>query len=102
MEVKKFRLTKIEKRPLLYLILTAQASNFYHGFYNVLYMFSPNIKTLSQQYVFFLNQKVWSVSRMPFSACGVERVKVANSLFLSILLKYRNRCGKIKILSEVL
>ena len=29
-----FRPTKIEKRLLLYLILAAPASNFYHGFYN--------------------------------------------------------------------
>ena len=36
MEVKIFRPTKIEKRQLIYFILAAQASNFYHDFYNAL------------------------------------------------------------------
>ena len=35
-EVTTFRPTKIVKRPLLYLILAAQASNFYQGFYYAL------------------------------------------------------------------
>ena len=35
------------KATALYLIFAAQASNFYHGFYNALDIFSPKIKTLS-------------------------------------------------------
>ena len=38
--------TKIEKTTTLYLIFTAQASNFYH---NALDILSPKIKMLSQQ-----------------------------------------------------
>ena len=41
-EVKNVWLTKIEKRPILYLILAVQASNFYHGCYNAMSIFSPN------------------------------------------------------------
>ena len=48
-EVKTFQPTEIEKRPFLYLVLAAKASNFYHGFYNTLDIFSPKIKMLSQQ-----------------------------------------------------
>ena len=39
-DVKTFRQTKIEKRQLLYLVLAAQASNFYYGLYNALDIFS--------------------------------------------------------------
>ena len=47
MEVKTFQPTKIEKQPLLYLMLADQASNFYHEFYNGLEIFSPKMEMLS-------------------------------------------------------
>ena len=56
MEVKAFQLIKIEKRPLLYLVLAIQATNFYEVFYNAFDIFSPKIKILSQQKVVFLSQ----------------------------------------------
>ena len=37
---------KLEKKSI---ILSDQASNFYHDFYNALDIFSPKIKTLSQR-----------------------------------------------------
>ena len=75
--MKTFRPTKIAiKRPLLYLMLAAQASTFYHGVYNAVDIFSPKIKTLvsSKLGCFISNRKVRSVPRMPVAAYGVKRV----------------------------
>ena len=56
-----FRLSRIEKQPLLmgkcpllYLILATLASNIYHGFLNALGVSSPKIYMISWWKVFFL------------------------------------------------
>ena len=69
MEVKTFRPTKIEKRLRSCPILATQASNFYHGFYNTLDIFSPKIKDAKLAVVII---KVRSVPRMVNA--GIERV----------------------------
>ena len=54
-KVNKCQPTKIEKRPLLYLIFVAKASNICHrGFYNALGIFSPKVKMLNQWEVFLI------------------------------------------------
>ena len=82
MEVKTFWPTKIEKRLLLHPILATQASNFYHGFYKALDIFSPKIKTLSQQRYFLkLKNAIGFSNAVP----GVKRVKLYGSDCLSLV-----------------
>ena len=45
------------KATALYLILANQVSNFYHGFYNALDIFSPKTKMLSQWVVIIFENK---------------------------------------------
>ena len=74
MKANTIRPTRIEKRPLLYLIIAAQASNFYHGFNNALDIFSPKIKMLvSSKFVLFFYRK--SAVGFSYGVSGVERVK---------------------------
>ena len=48
-EVSKISTDQDRKATSLYLIFAAQASNFYHGFYDASDIFSPKIKTLCQR-----------------------------------------------------
>ena len=81
--------TKIDKRPLLYLILAVQSSNFYHGFYNALDISSPKTETLSQQCILKCN-----LFKLRLEAVTTSKGLIPNSAanhiihMLMVLLKF--------------